>query len=464
MKFPFMAAMAAHTLFLSSGIVAQQSGAPPLTEREKMLLDRIASLEERLAALEKRSSEPIAATKPESAAFDAASLTATAKPAATIGGSIESANSWLKDTTLNFYFDGYYAWNTNRPLGRINLLRAYDVTANNFNINQTGMMIERATDPSEDRRWGYRLDLMYGQATETLQGGAQNENRPQVYRNVFQAYGTYVVPLGRGLTVDFGKWASSLGPEGNYTKDQINYSRSYFFNFLPFYHMGFRNTYAVNDKLSLAYWLVNGANQTEDFNGFKSQLGQAIVKPIKNLSWTLQYYVGQEQRDLVPTLNPGLSPIPSQPGLSAIAVVPAPRGRFHVIDTYAFWNATDKLTLGGEFDYVISRVESNSTPQRIMGGAAYFRYQFTPQVYFGQRYVRLNDYAGLFSGVAQNLNDLTSTVGFRPADGFETRIEYRRDFSNVSFFLRNDPGSLSKHQDTFTLGLLWWFGGKSGSW
>lgn len=167
---------------------------------------------------------------------------------------------------------------------------------------------------------------------------------------------------------------------------------------------------------------------------------------------------------MVPVLNPGSPSIPSQPGLSMSPVVPAPRGRFHVIDTYAFWNATDKLTLGAEFDYVINRVESNSAPQRITGGAAYLRYQVTPKIYFGQRYVRLNDHAGLFSGAQQKLNDLTSTFGFRPADGFETRIEYRRDFSNIPFFLRNEPGLLSKHQDTFTLGLLWWFGGKSGGW
>jgi hypothetical protein len=349
-------------------------------------------------------------------------------------------------------------------LGRINLLRAYDVTANSFSINHTGLIVERAADAAAGKRWGYRLDLMHGQATETLQGGAQNEARPQVYRNVFQAYGTYIAPLGKGLTVDFGKWASALGPEGNYTKDQINYSRSYFFNFLPFYHMGFRTTYPLNDKLSLTYWLVNGANQTEDSNGFKSQLGQAVIKPTKNLTWTLNYYNGREQRDLLPVLNPGLPAIPSQPGLSTSPVVPAPRGRFHVIDTYAFWNATDKLTLGGEFDYVINRVESNGPPQRIVGGAAYLRYQFTPNVYFGQRYVRLIDKAGLFSGAAQDLNDVTSTLGFRMADGFETRLEYRRDFSNVPFFLRRDPGSLSTHQDTFTLGLLWWFGGKNGSW
>lgn len=365
---------------------------------------------------------------------------------------------------MNFYFDGYYAWNNNRPVGRINLLRAYDVTANNFSINQTGVVVERAANALAGKRWGYRLDLMYGQATETLQGGAQNEPRPQVYRNLFQAYGTYIAPIGKGLTVDFGKWGSSLGAENNYTKEQINYSRSFFFNFLPFYHMGVRTSYPVSDRLTLSYWLVNGGNQTEDFNGFKSQLVQAAIKPVQSVNWTLQYYVGREQRDLAPDLNPGAPSLPTQPGLSVTPVRPTPRGRFHVIDTYAFWNVTPRLTLGGELDAVWDRAEPNTPPQRVTGGAAYLRYQISPRLYFGQRYVRFNDRSGLFSRVPQNLNDTTSTFGIRLADSLESRIEYRRDFSNVPFFLRREPGALSPHQDTITLGLLWWFGGKSGAW
>ena len=39
--------------------------------------------------------------------------------------------------------------------------------------------------------------------------------------------------------------------ESNYAKDNFNYSRSYYFNFLPFYHMGFRTKYPVNDRLTL---------------------------------------------------------------------------------------------------------------------------------------------------------------------------------------------------------------------
>jgi hypothetical protein len=429
-----------------------QNDAAPVTEREKRMMEKIAALEERLSALEK---------KLEAAPSTLAAPAVAASPAP---APAEPSNSWLKDSTLNFYFDGYYLWNTNRPLGRVNLLRAYDVTANNFSVNQAGVVVERAADAAAGRRWGYRLDLMFGQATESLGGNPSNEPRPQVYRNLFQAYGTYVVPARRGLTVDFGKWASALGPEGTYTKDQINYSRSYFFNFLPFYHAGLRATYPVSDKLSLSYWLVNGANQTEDFNGFKSQNFQAAIKPTKNLTWTAQYYFGREGRDLEPALNPEIPTIPSQPGLSITPIRPVPRGRLHILDTYAFWTPSDKLTFGGEFDYVINRLQADSSPQRVTGGAAYFKYQFTPKVYFGQRYERLDDVAGLFSGVSQNLNDSTSTLGLRPTEGFETRFEYRRDFSNVPFFFRRTPGAVSTHQDTFTLGLLWWFGGKSGSW
>lgn len=442
----------------------------PLTDREKALLERVGALEKRLAEVEKRLN-PAAAEKVETSA---AAQEAAVRPAVTdreakgredtvAGDGAGRSHDWLRDTTLNFSFDGYYAWNGNRPPGRINLLRVYDGTANSFSINQAGMVVERAVDAGQGRRWGYRLDLMYGQATETLQGSPLNEPRPQVYRPVFQAYGTYVVPVGKGLTVDFGKWASALGPEGNYTKDQINYSRSYFFGFLPFYHMGFRSSYALHERVSVAYWLVNGANQAEEFNGFKSQLGQAVIKPSRNLTWTLNYYVGREQPD--GASNGGQAGLLApQGGLPAAGWMRANRGRLHVIDTYAFWNLGRRLVVGGEFDTVIQRVDAGSAPQRVTGGAAYLRYQLTPRLSFGQRYVRLHDRAGLFSGVSQTLNDWTSTIGFRPSEGFEARVEYRRDSSNVPFFVHGDSGLSRRNQQTFTVGLLWWLGGKAGNW
>ncbi|MEO8009458.1 MAG: outer membrane beta-barrel protein, partial [Betaproteobacteria bacterium] len=156
---------------------------------------------------------------------------------------------FLRDTTINVSLDGYYGYNFNKPIGRINLLRAYDVMSNSFSLNQASVVIERAPNVEAGRRFGARLDLMYGQATETVQGNAANEPRPEAYRPVWQAFGTYVAPIGKGLTLDFGKFASSLGYETNYNKDDFNYSRSYYFNFLPFYHFGVRAKYPVNDKV-----------------------------------------------------------------------------------------------------------------------------------------------------------------------------------------------------------------------
>jgi len=375
----------------------------------------------------------------------------------------ETVDFW-RDTTVNVTVDGYYGYNFNRPLGGINLLRAYDVLSNSFSLNQAGVIFERAPKNEDGRRFGARLDLMFGQATETLQGSAVNELRPQVYRHVWQAYGSYVVPLGKGLTVDFGKFASSLGYETNYTKDNFNYSRSYFFLFLPFYHFGFRSKYPVNDKLTVMYHLMNGVNQSEDFNGFKSQHVALIVKPAERVTTQFNYYVGQEQRVRTSILNPTFPVLPTQPGLSPVEIHPEARGRFHVLDAYATFNVTDKLTFALEGDYVINRVFRNSPPLRVTGGVAYARYQFTPYFAIAGRFEYFSDRGGLFSGVTQALKEHTLTAEYKFGEGFLLRGEYRRDYSNLPFFLTDLPDVLKKEQNTATLGLVWWWGRKKGVW
>jgi Putative beta-barrel porin-2, OmpL-like. bbp2 len=310
--------------------------------------------------------------------------------------------------------------------------------------------------------------LQFGQATETLQGNPANEPRPQIFRNIFQAYGTYVAPIGNGLTVDFGKWASSLGIESNYNKDQMNYSRSYWFNFLPFYHMGVRANYKFNDKFAVNYWLVNGTQQTEPFNSFKDQMAGVVIQPSKSVSWTLNYYLGQEHPDVIQIPNPG--PAPVQPGLSFEPIRPSPDGRLHIFDSYVTWQTTPKLTLAAEADYVIQRLWRHdgpgrpSSPQHVSGGAAYARYQFTPKVALAGRAEYLSDRGGMFSGVTQALKETTMTFEYKLGDGFITRYEWRRDFSNQPYFLSRDFGVFKKEQNTATIGLIWWWGRKQGTW
>ena len=292
-----------------------------------------------------------------------------------------------------------------------------------FSINQADVIFERDPDLDAHRRYGLRIDLQFGQATETLQGNPSVEPRPEIYRNLFQAYGTYVIPLGKGLNFDFGKWASSLGMEGNYTKDQINYSRSYYFYFLPFYHAGVRLHYNLTDKFGVNYWVVNGTNQSEPNNGYRDELFGFVTQPKKTLSWTFNYYLGQEHPDTVPATN---CTVPVQPGLCLAPLIPAPNGKLHIFDSYANWNATPKLTLALEGDYVIQREWANagpghsSAPAHTDGGAAYVQYSFSPRQYVAARTEYMSDRGGMFSNVTQALKEVTGTYRYNFGDGFST--------------------------------------------
>lgn len=400
-------------------------------------------------------------------------LVASTTSAAALSPEDRGILDYLKGATTNVLVDGYYAYNFNDPIGRVNVLRAYDVLSNAFSLNQAAVVFEKAANPAAGVRWGTRLDLQFGQATATLQGSPSNEHRPDIYRNIFQAFGTYVFPVGSGLNVDFGKWASSLGYEGNYTKDQMNYSRSYWFNFLPFYHMGFRVKYQVNQWLGLNYWLVNGTNQVEPTNGFKDEMFGFVITPTKQITWTTNYYFGQENPDSVGTTN--CPPVPVQPGLCFVPVMPAPNGKLHIFDSYVNWQATPKWTLALEGDYVINRMWASSrpgqssAPAHTSGGAGYAQYQLSAKSYLAARGEYLSDRGsfftgGLFSNVTQALKEFTVTYGYNVADGLQVKTEYRYDWSNVPVFLTSTQNVFSKDQSTATLGMIWWFGRKQGAW
>lgn len=339
--------------------------------------------------------------------------------------------------------EGSYQYNWNTPYDRVNLLRAYDTRANVFGIQQANVIVESVPAVDKGRRFGARIDLQFGMATETVQGNAANEPRPDAYRHIWQAYGTYVFPVGRGLQTDFGKFASNLGYETNYAKDNNQFSRAYLFNFLPFYQSGLRATLPVGDKVTVIYMLTNGIQQTEDFNNFKSNHFTAVVKPAGSVRWTTSYYFGQEQAD-------GAEP-------------DGPDGFFRVIDSYISYAPTSKASFGIDVNYVTNEVNKADPELSLQGVGAYARYQISGPSALALRYERLGD-EGLFGGIEQVLQELTATVEYKFADGFLLRGELRRDWSNQQFFTTDRPGDLRDYQNTALVGLVWWFGNKSGAW
>jgi hypothetical protein len=433
-----------------------QAGNTQLTDRERMLLDRIEKLEQRISTLE-------AELKPPAPA-QAAPQPAPPKDQVSPTGDKVPLPGFAGGTTVNFLIDGYYLYNFNNPVGGVNLLLPYTPSSNSFTVNQALVSVERAVDPDAGRLFGLRLDLMFGQATEALSGNPANEPRTPPYRNIYQAYGTFLAPLGKGLNIDFGRIASPLGFEGTITKDQINYTRSFIFTALPFYHLGFRSAYKFSDSAALSWLLVNGANQSEDFNGFKSNGFLLGFSPHKKVAWNSAYYFGNENRQwaIQPPTNepPG---IPAPPGVSVEPIEPRPNGLTHIADTYLLWNALPKLVAVGEGAYIVSRTFSNSQPVHMAGGAGYLRYQFLPQFSLAARYEYVSD-RGYLSGISQALKEGTLTATYEPVAGFQLRGEYRHDYSNQPFFLSSTVGVREKRRNSALFGLSWWFGGRTGPW
>src|SRR5690348_14748331 len=126
---PKLRGLAIVILFAAPLLIAEDAD-QPLTPREQKLMARIDVLEQRLASLEARlgaaDPAPVAEAKPAEVAAVATQAVATqavAKPH-------EPAGGFLADTTFNMTLDGYYGYDFNQPVGRINLLRAYDVSSN----------------------------------------------------------------------------------------------------------------------------------------------------------------------------------------------------------------------------------------------------------------------------------------------------------------------------------------------
>src|SRR6059036_3903079 len=197
---------------------------------------------------------------------------------------------FFRRTELSGFVDGYYGYNFNTPATRkAGPERTFDVNHNSFSLNLAELSLEKK--PTSDSRGGFRFDLDYGPTQDIV--NATEPSGPHVFRNIGQAYLSYQADVGKGLQIDFGKFVTALGFEVIKTRDDWNYSRSLLFSLaIPFYHMGVRATYALNDKVALAGFLVNGWNNTVATIDKKTVGAQVTVKPTSALALTETYLGG----------------------------------------------------------------------------------------------------------------------------------------------------------------------------
>jgi Putative beta-barrel porin-2, OmpL-like. bbp2 len=362
---------------------------------------------------------PIAASPTRSVASDAEAATSQ-DPAA-------AAPSFLQSIEVYGLVDGYYGWAFNE-VGPA--LRNFDVNHNNFSLSYVEFAIAKPV--TEQSRAGFRADFGAGDTADLVnlfEPGGTN-----YLKYVQQAYVSYLVPAGKGLTVDFGKFVTWNGAEVIESKDNWNYSRSLLFALaIPYYHMGARFGYAVNDKVSVTGFLVNGWNSVKDNNDAKTVGASLTIKPTGKLTVIGNYTVGKEQADS------------------------ADGGTRNLIDIVATYAATDKLSVLGNVDYGHDKVAGDGVAWS--GVAVGVKYQATPTWAFSPRYELFTDSDGFATGLDQTVQEITLTGEYKAPAGLLARIEFRTDFSDEEFFTKDD-GDFTKTQPTLTFSLVYAFSNK----
>ena len=333
--------------------------------------------------------------------------------------------SFFRGTELFGTADVYYAYSANEPeTGSPIPLRVFDGSHNQLSLALAEVGLSKPA--SADNRVGFRFDLDFGPVADAVNAF---EPGGDTFRNVQQAYISYLAPVGNGLTIDFGRWVTQHGAEVIEAKDNWNYSRSILFGYaIPFYHSGVRLTYAANDKVSVGGTLSNGWNNSTENNSAKTFSVFAAIKATPELTIVQNYMAG-----------------PEQPG--------NPDDWRHLYDATVTYAADDTLSFMGNVDYAHDTIEGADVSW--WGVGLYARKQVNPHVAVIPRFEYYDDTEGGFTtGAAQKVKEVTLTAEVKHTQGLVMRIEYRGDWSDVDYFVKD--GRPKDNQHTFVIG--WIFG------
>ena len=331
---------------------------------------------------------------------------------------------FFKRTDVSGLVDGYFLWALNEVDPQ---LRNFDIDHNAFTLNYAEIAFAKA--PTDDSRAGFRLDFGAGDTAELV--NAFEPGGTDYLKHVQQAYVSYLAPVGKGLTVDFGKFVTPAGAELIENKDNFNYSRGLLFSLaIPYYHAGARVAYPVTDAVTLTGFLMNGWNNVKENNDAKTVGVSLGVAATDRLSLSGNYIVGDETPE-------------GQEG-----------GVRNLFDLVASYSATDRLSVLGNVDYGRDEVASETVDW--YGVALGLKYQVNDRWAVAPRYEIFKDSDGFATGLAQTLQEVTLTGEYLAPGGLITRFEFRSDFSDEDYFTDADDDLVSS-QPTLSVARIYAF-------
>jgi len=321
-------------------------------------------------------------------------------------------------TDFSFLADGYVDLNTNNPDSGFNQLQNFDFRADTVHLSMAKMTIDHAPGPV-----GFHLDVGFGEAFDVIHS---TDRAPEAFKYFEQAYVDFKPKSWKGVEVDFGEFVTSAGAEVIETNSNWNYTRSLLFTLaIPYYHFGVRTSVPIGKNFTASFQVVQGWNNIYDNNHAKTY-GMSGAYAWKKATWTNTWYGGPEK------------PHTSQ-------------GWRNLYDSNVVVNANDKLSYYLAFDY---GRDKNIGPgaQQWTGGAGAVRYALGKKFALAARAEVFDDVNGFTTGTAQTLKEGTFTGEYKMTGWLLSRLEFREDWSNKSYFQKGDKTATS--QPTILLGMV----------
>ena len=362
----------------------------------------------------------------------------------------EKPKTFLDEVTLFAYIENSFVGNL-RGAGRgnINELRLYDLEAG-YTFNMAEFKISK--DPTEARPFGFGLAITGGKDARKNHALGMFRGDDDVFPyedtvpiDILEAWGSYKIPIGEGLTIKAGKFASLLGFEVIEAPLNLNFSRSFLFTFaVPLTHVGALLSYSFGDVFTITAGPVVGWDVARDNNKSMSVMGQFIYTPVKDLILGFNWITGPEQAGKT-------SPIRT------------------VFDFTATYNGIKDTVVGLNFDYGWETKEASlvaaglrDTTATWWGVAAYGAYDWTEKFRTSVRgeYFEDSESARTLArapGEKTALWEVTATARYKIWKGLLARVEYRHDQANEKAFKIKNTGPSSRAQDTISLDLIYQF-------
>jgi hypothetical protein len=299
----------------------------------------------------------------------------------------------LASTTLSGYVDTSAQWNfgtgnTYMPPYKFNS----PSKADGFNLDVVQVRIEKPLDESE---WaaGYRVDLWAGPDANTLNTASVLSAGASDFA-IRQAYVALRAPVLNGLDFKVGVFDSIIGYESVESPNDPNYTRSYGHTIEPQTHTGVLTSYRFNDIVSASFGIANTVGPSINSRAFapvqpanpyaesyKTYMGSVAITAPESLGFasgstlyggvvngfnnsvlgsgqgmpSLNAYVGGTLATPVTGLRLGaawdLLSVNSTPSSGGFAGIKN-KADIWSIAGYASFQATEKLSFHGRFEYV----------------------------------------------------------------------------------------------------------------